>query len=229
MAMQRRLISLIGTLVVIIALTTSTLLVALPVYMESRDIKNQEAQVAASNQILVARIDALRAQEAELPQIQAELGELRAELPHIPQLDDVVKLALRAAADVDGTVLGVEFSAPTGFKPRAPEDVLTGLPDSAVGVTASSPPAENTESSEPSTADPAGDAPKPERTADAERLQIPVTITVTAATTTAAARFLDELREGPRLLQIDTTTGVLDAETDQVNLTVTGLVFVQVK
>ncbi len=229
MTMQRRLISLVGTLVVIIALAASTLLFALPVYMESRDIKNQEAQVAASNQILVARIEALRVQDAEMPRIEAELGELRAELPHIPQLDDVVKLALRAAAEVDGSILSVEFSAPTGFKPRAPEDVLTSLPAAVVGVTAGSAPADNADPGEPSTADPDGEAPGRESTADVERLQVPVIITVTAATTTAAARFLDELREGPRLLQIETTTGVLDPETDEVNLTVTGLVFVQVK
>lgn len=232
MNMQRRLISLVGTLVVIVALVAGTLLMALPVYLESRDIKNEEAQVAASNEVLVARIGALRAKQAEMPQIEEALGDLRSELPHTPQLDDVVKLALRAAGEVKGNVSGVAFGDPAEFRPRAGDDVLVSLPKTATDVETKQEDPDVPTAQDPTVADPdAGgtDSSQVPASASAAQLQVPVSITVSVPTTTAAARFLDGLREGPRLLQVDTVAGVLDEENDAVTLTVNGLVFVQSK
>lgn len=235
MTAQRRLVSLVGTLVVIVTLVAGTLLMALPVYIESRDVKNDEARVAAANQLLVAQIEGLRAKEADMPQVNTELAKLRTELPHVPQLDDAVKLALRAAAATDGTVTEVSFGEVSGFVPRTIETVLESLPKTATDVA----------SPEPEPAAPAGDGSDgdaatngadagttgngPETASRATQLQVPVTMTVTIPSTTAAARFLDALREGPRLLQIETVAGVLDPESDEVTLTVNGLVFVQAK
>ena len=232
MSAQRRLVSLVGTLVVIVTLVAGTLLMALPVYIESRDIKNEQARVAAANQLLVAQIEGLRAKEADMPRVEAELAELRTELPHIPQLDDAVTLALRAAGTIGGTVTDVSFGEVSGFVPRTVDSVLESLPKTATDVT----------NPEPEAASPGGDGDSaasgsdtgatgsgPETDARAAQLQVPVTITATVPSTTAAARFLDALREGPRLVQIDTVAGLLDAESDEVTLTVNGLVFVQAK
>ena len=234
MSMQRRLINLVGTLVVLIALVAGTLLMALPVYIESRDIKNEEAQVAASNELLFAQINALRAKQAEMPQLEAELAELRNELPHIPRLEDVVGLTLRAVSEVDGSVTGVSFTGPIDFLPRADSDILPSLPASATEVTpggqapAQPPPAEDPAGeSDPSTGAEA-EAPPPAPTGAAQ-LQVSVSLTVSVPSPIAAARFIDELREGPRLLRIDTVTATSDAEADTLTLLEDGVVFVQAK
>lgn len=235
MTAQRRLISLVGTLVVIVTLVAGTLLMALPVYIESRDIKNEETRVAAANQVLVAQIEGLRAKEAEMPQVNAELAGLRTELPHTPQLDDAVKLALRAASTAGGTVTEASFGDVTGFVPRTIDTVLESLPKTATDVKSaqSDPAPTNGDGSEGDSATSGSDAGTtgngPDTAAGAAQLQVPVTITVTVPNPTAAARFLDALREGPRLLQIETVAGVLDPESDEVTLTVNGLVFVQAK
>ena len=234
MSMQRRLISLVGTLVVLIALVAGTLLMALPVYIESRDIKNEEAQVAASNELLFAQINALRAKQAEMPQLEAELAELRNELPHIPRLEDAVKLTLRAVSEVDGSFTGVSFGEPTDFLPRADSDILPSLPASATEVA----PGGQAPAQPPAAEDPTGDsdqgtgagaqAPPPAPTGAAQ-LQVSVSLTVTVPSPIAAARLLDGLREGPRLLRIDTVTATSDSESGELSLLIDGVVFVQAK
>ena len=233
MTAQRRLVSLVGALVVIVTLVAGTLLMALPVYIESRDVKNDEARVAAANQLLVAQIEGLRAKEADMPQVNAELAELRTELPHVAQLDDAVKLALRAAGATGGTVTEVSFGEVSGFVPRSIDTVLESLPKTATDVASpepepASPAGEGSDGDAAASGSDAGTTGNgPETAARAAQLQVPVTMTVTVPSTTAAARFLDALREGPRLLQVETVAGVLDAESDDVTLTVNGLVFVQ--
>ena len=233
MTMQRRLISLVGTLVVLIALIAGTLLMALPVYIESRDIKNEEAQVAASNELLIAQINALRAKQAEMPRLESELAELRNELPHIPRLEDVVRLTLRAVSEVDGSITGISFNDPTDFLPRADSDILPSLPASATEVTSGAGPAQPPAAEDP-TAEAEPDAgagaetPPPAPTGAAQR-QVSVSLTVKVSSPIAAARFLDELREGPRLLRIDTVTATSDSESDELTLLVDGVVFVQAK
>lgn len=236
MMMQRRLISLVGTLVVLIVLVAGTLLMALPVYIESKDIKNEEARVAASNELLVAQINGLRLKQAEMPTIEGELAELRTELPPIPQLEDVVRLTLRAASEADGSVTGVGFNDPTEFLPRAESDILPSVPTSATEVTTggddpAKPPAGDdpaTVSGDPETGTGA-EAKPPSAATGAAQLQVSVSLTVSVPSPAAAARFLDTLREGPRLLRIDMVTATSDTDSDTLTLLVDGVVFMQAK
>lgn len=229
MTLPRRLINVAGTLAVVVALVAGTLLIALPVYLESIEVRNEKAEVAAANRLLVAQIEGLLAKKAEMPQRKAQLDDLREQLPHIPQLDDLAQLSLRAADKTDGKMESLSFGDPAPFVPRATSEVLSSLPKTSTDVASDKPadpaaPGEGSVDADQATPTPGA---TPGGSADAEHLQVPVTITVTVDDTAAAIRYLDELRTGPRLLQIDTASGEIDTDTDEVSLTVTGLVFVR--
>ncbi|MCA0250950.1 MAG: hypothetical protein LCH76_01395 [Actinobacteria bacterium] len=240
---SRRLINLIGTLLVLIALVAGTILTALPIYFESIEINGQEHRVAASNQLLQNQITTLQAQEAEIPQIEQELADLHSQLPRIPQLDDVSQLVINAARKTDAAINRVEFSEVEPFVARDDAAVLDQLPQTATGVSA---PADDpngseaaandavTDSTEPedgaspeeSTTPKADESPAAPRTLEtADEWQFPVTIEVAVSTQVAASRFLDELRVGPRLLRIDTVTSKMDDD-GKVELTINGFVFI---
>lgn len=228
MTASRRLINLAGTLLVIIALVAGTMLTALPIYFESRQLNAQEHDVASANQLLQTQIDVLRAKEAELPQVEQDLAELHAQLPGIPQLDDASQLVVKAAGKVDAAIESVQFGDFTPFAPRDAATVIEQLPQTATGITPSAAPdsgkngGTNGKGSGDSTATGGSGSAGP--STDKQR-QFPVTIIVTAPDQTGANRFLDELRAGPRLLRIDTVNASTD-KGDSVRLTVTGLVFV---
>lgn len=233
MMASRRLINLAGLLLVLIALVAGTMLTALPIYLEARDRNAQEQIVAASNQLLQSQIDALRSQEAAMPQTEQELADLHRQLPGIPQLDDVIRLVVRASGKVNAAIDNVGFGSYAPFAARAGDDLISQLPQTATGLgSAAGDPAAVATDDDQAPADTAADGTTPAtpdsaspQPTTADQLQFPVTISVTVADQAAASRFLDELRAGPRLLQIDTvnaTTG----EAGAISLTVTGLVFV---
>lgn len=235
MTASRRLINLAGTLLVLIALVAGTMLTALPIYFESLELNGQERTVAQSNQLLQVQIDGLRSQEAEMPQVEQELAALDGQLPSIPQLDDATQLVVRAAGAARATITSVEFGEFATFAARDSLALVDKLPQTATAVT---PPGTEpdtdevngngavtdgaTDAPDDATAS-AGDAATPAPAADND-LQFPVTIVVTVVDHAGASRFLDELRAGPRLLQIDTATATTDDE--EMTLTVSGLVFV---
>ena len=235
MIASRRLINLAGTLLVAIALVAGTMLTALPIYLESRDLNAQEWDVAASNQLLQTQIDALRIKEAELPQVEQDLAQLHTQFPGIPQLDDATQLVVKAARTVDAAIESVEFDSHTPFVPRDVALLTDQLPQTATGVTPSAEPGSNganghgagdaaVSDDSPATAD--GDKNSSSATPSVEgQLQFPVAITVTAPDHEAANRFLDELRVGPRLLRVDAVNADRN-EDDSLKLTVTGFVFV---
>lgn len=234
MIASRRLINLIGTLVVAIALVAGTMLTALPIYLESRDLNAQEWDVATSNQLLQTQIDALRIKEAELPQVEQDLAELHAQFPGIPQLDDVTQLVVKAASKVNAAIESVKFDTFAPFAPRDAALLTDQLPQTATGVTPSAAPSDGTNgtgsgdaavSDDTSTDADAGQSPSPATPSVEEELQFPVAITVTAPDHAIATRFLDELRAGPRLLRIDAVNAGMDEE-GSIKLTVTGFVFV---
>ncbi|MCW5951809.1 MAG: hypothetical protein KIT69_06095 [Propionibacteriaceae bacterium] len=235
MTASRRLINLAGTLLVVIALVAGTMLTALPIYFESRDLNAQERDVAAANQLLQTQIDVLHAKEAELPQVEQDLAELHSQFPGIPQLDDVTQLVVKAAGKVDAAIESVQFGSFAPFAARDAATLIEQLPQTATGVAPSPEPegdaANGTDSGDaamtdgtPADADTVSDSTPASPGADGQ-LQFPVTINVTAPDQAAANRFLDELRAGPRLLRIDTVNANVD-EGDSVKLAVTGLVFV---
>lgn len=238
MIISRRLINLAGTLVVVIAFAVGTMLTALPIHFEAAELNDQEVDVAASNQLIQTQIDVLHAKEAELPQVESELAELHQQLPRIPQLADVTRLVVKAAGKANVAIDSVDFGAYAPFAPRDAEAVAEQLPATATGMDTAGPAEEGASNGSGDTgtpaasptdpsADPSADPAPPAAPVDADsaqQLQFPVTITVKAPDQPAASRFLDELRGGPRLLQIETVNASTNEE--DVSLTVTGLVFV---
>jgi len=227
---SRRLINLAGTLLVVIALVAGTMLTALPIYLESRDLNAQERDVAASNQLLQTQIDALRVKEAELPQVEQDLAELHVQFPGIPQLDDVTQSVVNAADKANAAIESVKFDSFAPFAPRDDILVTDQLPQTATGVVPSTAPNGATDGNDSGDAagSDAADAGKntgPATPGVEGQLQFPVTITVVARDHAASNRFLDELRSGPRLLRIDAVNASTE-EDGSIKLTVTGFVFV---
>ena len=221
MTASRRLINLAGTLLVLIALVLGTILTALPIYVESLEVNGQEQTVAQSNQLLQAQISGLRTQEADLPRIEQDLAGLHSQLPTIPRLDDATQLVVKAAGAADATITSITFDSRAPFAARDAATVADQLPQTATEVTSPQPtPTANGENTN-GAATP-GTTPDPSESA--EPLQFPVTIVVMLSDPAAAEKFLDGLRAGPRLLQIDTVTAT--AEDESLTLTVAGLVFV---
>lgn len=237
MIASRRLINLAGTLLVVIALAVGTMLTAVPIHLESDVLNAQKRDVASSNQLLQTQIGGLHAKEAELPQLEQELGDLHQQLPGTPHLDDVSQLVVKAADKAGAHILSIEFSDYEAFVARDLATVIERLPKTATNVARSEPEDKsdttdkvasqdkdaNQEKNETSTAEPVSTK-KPADPATASQLQFPVTIKILTTEQSSAIRFLDELRVGPRLLQIDDVT----AKTDDkgLELTVKGLVFV---
>lgn len=241
MIASRRLINLAGTLLVAIALVAGTMLTALPIYLESRERNAQERDVAAANRLLQTQIDALRAKEAELPEVEQDLAELHGQFPGIPQLDDASQLVVKAAGKVDAAIESIQFDKFEPFAARDAAAVAEQLPQTATGVT----PPDKADSSakngkgkngddsddaattnDATTKTDPGSSSAPAPPGSDSKLQFPVTITVIAPDQNAANRFLDELRAGPRLLRIDTVTASTEDDAPKLKLIVTGFVFV---
>ncbi|MGC3956381.1 MAG: hypothetical protein QM804_19435 [Propionicimonas sp.] len=229
MIISRRLINMVGTLVVAIALVLGTVLTALPIHFESGTLNAQQRDVASSNQVLQAQIDGLRAQEAELPQLEQELADLQQQLPRIPQLDDASQLVVKAADKTNASIVSVTFGDFAPFAARNTAAVIEQLPKTATNVAPSEAPSPDVASGEAASSEDA-DAPTADpvstttETESPPQLQFPVTINVMVPDQPAANRFLDELRAGPRLVQIDGAQATLTER--GLELTVTGLVFV---
>ncbi|MEA5119514.1 MAG: hypothetical protein VB036_18115, partial [Propionicimonas sp.] len=93
MNVPRRVINLAGALLVVVVFATGVMLLAMPAYLQSGEIDNQRRAIETSNAQLSAEIATLQKQQAELPEIEKQLGKLRDQIPSIPQLDDISELA----------------------------------------------------------------------------------------------------------------------------------------
>lgn len=196
MNLPKRLVNLLGMLAVMVALVAGLLLVALPVYLGSRDVETETEAVAQSNQVTALQIDGLAAQQGNLPTLKDELSELRGEITDLPRLDAVSALVVRSAAASDSKLTSFNVGEPAPYAPPA------GVPLTDRAAPAPAP------SSEPGTPQ-----------------QVQVAVGVTASTQAEISRFVDELREGPRLVQVvGVKTGVRD---DLFEATVTAIAFIQ--
>lgn len=205
MNLPKRLINLIGTVLVVGLLAVGVFMVAWPLYMGHLEVEAQRLSVAQANAVQAARIQELAAQQAELPVLTAELDDLRGQIPETIALDQVSKLAVSAAdaagAHLESFAVGdtVVFTPPAG----AITDSVTGQKSAAE-------------------ADPS------EAAAESQRLQTSVSFEVTAASQAQVTQFVDHLRTGSRLVQIvQVLTSTGEGAPVKVTATVTALVFVQ--
>ncbi|HOC14276.1 MAG TPA: hypothetical protein PKJ61_10420 [Propionicimonas sp.] len=203
MNLPKRLINLIGTVLVVGMLAVGIFMVAWPLYTGHLEVEAQRLSVAQSNDVQAARIQELAKQQAELPALTAELDGLRQQIPVTASLDQASKLAVAAAKATGSHLQTFAVGDTVAFTP--PAGVVT---DAAAAAPAP--------------------APTDGSAAESPRLQTSVSFTITTDSTAQVAEFVDKLRTGSRLVQI---VQVLVSTGDEVPVVVTGtvtaLIFVQ--
>lgn len=207
--MPKHLVTAIGLVVSLGVIALGVFLVALPLYFQAVSVDAQTATVASTNALYQAQVDSLRAEQENLDAINANVADLRSQIPASAQLDDVFEVVGRAA-EASGVALTavtageqVIFVARTGAvddesvtAAPAPEPSPTAEADaSATGGTGAADSGTPNAITDPSAAP-----------VTSGRQQVDFVISVTAADLGQVTAFLDALRAGPRLLSSITAT-----------------------
>lgn len=211
MTLSRQLINLAGGLAVVVVLALGILLVALPMFSQTRATEQQADEISDTNDIYDIQVETLRGQQSELGALERELADLRAQIPATPLNDQVFELIGEAVDSTGVAVESVAATDPEAWTPPGTADDETGAAaPPADGTAAEATPAPAEGAVDPATTDPAagteGNPATETPAAPAEvdpRQMVPFTITVIAADAGQAARFLDALRADDRLLTIE--------------------------
>jgi hypothetical protein len=229
--MSKQLVNLIGGVVALAIVLLGLVVCALPLYTAATTISAEAERVATQNDTDQARLDALTAQAADTTQLDADVAELRAEMPAVPRLDDVLQLALDAAARNGGTVTSVAKGETAAFAVRqAPASAADGAAPAAEpaadasGTDASGTEGGGAEAGASGNAASGDAASAPADAAAAGPQQVQTTVTIDLPDVAAATRALDALRAGPRLVAV-VQAGVTSRSEEGVTLTATLLVF----
>jgi hypothetical protein len=194
--MPKQLVTALGLIVSLGVIALGVFLVAVPLYFQAVAVDTQTAAVASTNAIYQTQVDSLRAEEANLDAINANVADLRSQIPASAQLDDVFEVVGRAAE-----ASGVALSAVTAGE-QVPFVVRTGATneEGAESAPAPAPTPAPTEGAESTGGATSPEVAAPEASAESGRLQIDFVISATATDMQQATAFLDALRAGPRLL-----------------------------
>lgn len=223
----RQLITLLGILACGLVIALGAVFVAAPTFLQAADTGAQTAQVSQTNQLYRTQIEGLRVQSERMPEIEAAVAGLRAEVPAADRFDEVFELIARAADASGVTVETITAGDPTPFAVRTealavgeqpeaaasdpaagatPDPAAGATPDPAAGPGATAPPG----ASEPA----AVEGPQ----------QVEFTFDLKATDMGQVITFLDTLRTGPRLL-LPVVTQV-SRSGEGLSLTVSALAFV---
>ncbi|WP_434811676.1 hypothetical protein [Microbacterium sp. bgisy189] len=186
----KQLINLAGLVLVVAIVVAGIALVALPMYSQSQTIDGQTRTVAQTNVVYETQVAQLSAANDRIDEIDANLAELRREIATAPQLDDVFELINAAAERTDVMIDSVAVADPEDFIART-----TVVEEAAATAVAAETDGDGADSGEAGAAEPqaAADGPSLQR-------QVIITIDVKTEDPEAAARFIDDLGRGPRLL-----------------------------
>lgn len=201
--MPKHLVTAIGLVVSLGVIAMGVSLVALPVYLQAVGVGAQTTTVANTNAAYQAQVDSLHAQQENLDAINANVAQLRSQIPATGQLDDVFEVVARAAEASGISITAVTAGEQVAFAARAGVTEGDG--------TATAPAPEPTPVPTTGAADSITGAPTVAPDAAAEgatsgRQQVDFAISATAADMEQATVFLDALRDGPRLLSSITAT-----------------------
>jgi hypothetical protein len=190
---NKQLVNLIGGAAALAIIVLGIVVGAVPLYSTANATNADAQHVADQNNTQQAVLDGLTAQAADTTELDADVAELRAEIPKTPHLDDVLLLAVEAAQAQGGSVTSLAPGEMAAFAAR------TGEPEGSAAPA----PAATADATAGTTAD-AATAPPADGSAPAadEAQQIPVTVTIEAPNVEAATRILDALRAGPRLVAV---------------------------
>lgn len=223
--MPKHLVTAIGLVLSLGVIALGVFLVAMPLYFQAIGVDAQTATVAGTNAIYQAQVDGLRDEEERLDEINADVADLRSQIPATGQLDDVFEVVGRA-----DEASGVALTAVTAGEQVA-FVVRTSAEDDPTAAAAPEPaptPDPTTEATDAATADtaPTTDAATgADAAAAAGRQQVDFVIQATAADMAQATAFLDALRAGPRLLSNVTATST-QSGSGAVDVQITALTYV---
>ena len=223
--MPKHLVTAIGLILSLGVIALGVFLVAMPLYFQSVGVDVQTATVAGTNAIYQAQVDSLREEEERLDEINADVDDLRAQIPATGQLDDVFEVVGRAAEASGVALTTVTAGEQVAFVVRTgAEDDPTARPEPAPAPTPA-PTTEATDAATGDTASPTDAAAGADAAATAGRQQVDFVIQATAADMAQATAFLDALRAGPRLLNNVTATSTLSGS-GTVDVQITALTYV---
>jgi hypothetical protein len=236
--MPKQLINLVGILVSVAVLALGVFLVAMPLFTQALGINGQTQQVAQTNSLYQAQVDALTKAKENKAQTDASVAALRAQIPVTPQLDQVFDLVARASVSSGATISSITAGTAASFVARTDAVSLNDekvAPSSAPSPSATAPGVvgeaqqardqANAQTDATNQASGAGGGSGSTGSATGQtRTQIDFAITVGATNMNQVAAFLDGLRAGPRLLSNITSTVVQNSTGIEVQ--VTALTFV---
>jgi hypothetical protein len=194
---NKQLVNLIGGAAALAIVILGVVVFAVPLYSTASTTNGEANRVASQNDTQQAVLDGLAAQAADTTELDADVDELRAEIPRTAHLDDVLYLAVQAAQAHGGTVTALTKGDATAFAARTAE-----VEASASGGTAPPPAASDASASGSASGDASAAGADPAATGADEATQIPVTVTIDAPDVAAATQILDALRAGPRLVAV---------------------------
>lgn len=200
--MPKQIVTAIGLIVSLGVIALGVFLVALPIFFQSAAVDTQTATVASTNAIYQTQVDTLNAQKANLDTINANVNELRSQIPATGQLDGVFEVVGKAAQSSGVQITSITAGDQVAYVPR------TGATE------ANAPAPEPTPSATPTpgaTASGTGTA-TPTPPSIGGRQQVDFVISATATDMNQATAFLDALRAGPRLLSSITATTTQSGE-----------------
>ncbi|MDX2377129.1 hypothetical protein M4I32_09990 [Microbacterium sp. LRZ72] len=211
MSLPKQFINVIGATLAVAVVIGGLLLLATPLFVQAQATTRAAGDVAAGNLAYAAQVEDLRAEAGRIDEIEAELAADRAQIPVENDLDDVFALVASAADEAGVTVVSATAGDPVPWTPASGAE------------TASQVPAE-TDAAEETDAASADPAPADTTQVGADRLQVSFTIVVEAGDPLRAARFVDALTAGPRLVAV--AQSALTASGDEPLLTVNATTFV---
>ncbi|MFK4835076.1 type 4a pilus biogenesis protein PilO [Microbacterium sp. ZW T2_14] len=211
--MPKQLVTALGLIVSLGVIALGVFLVAMPLYFQAVGVDAQTATVANTNAIYQAQVDHLTEEQENLDQINADVAELRSQLPATGQLDDVFEVVAQAAEASGVSLTAVTAGEQVAFVPRT--GVTDG--DAAAVAPAPAPTPEATEGATDTTTGTTTDAAAAgpavgDAAAAAGRQQVDFVISATAGDMAQVTAFLDALRSGPRLLNSITATTTQSGE-----------------
>lgn len=206
--MPKQLVTAIGLIVSLGVIALGVFLVALPLYFQAVGVDAETESVADTNALYETQVATLEAQEENLASIEANVSELRSQIPANSQLDDVFEVVARASEASGVALTAVTAGEQTIFVAR------TGVESAEDAAAAPAPaPSATPEPSAPAEAGtPSGGASSVGSGSPDGRQQVDFVINATAADMAQATAFLDALRGGPRLLSSITATSNLTGE-----------------
>lgn len=225
--MPKQLVTALGLVVALGVIALGVFLVALPLYFQAISVDAQTATVATTNDVYQAQADSLRVEEENLDAINANVADLRSQIPAAGQLDDVFEVVARASESA-----GLPLTSATAGE-QVPFVVRTEPTDDEEAVAAPAPTPTPTPTAGADDV-PADATAVPDSSAVTDvaettgRQQVDFVITATAADMAQVTAFLDALRAGPRLLHSITATSAQTGE-GTIDLQVKAHTFIDVE